>query len=334
MRSLSASPIPCNRRSYSLFVVYWGWQFWQMAGASCTTCQTSSNTSAASALPRPAPNRVLRQSILELVGGVLLALGLGSRLIALMLTCNMTRCLHHRRSRGVAFHLLRPRQLLRRRSVHLPHGVADHPGLRAGQVFAGLPHRTVSAWTLRFASDVHARRHPPAMAEARFRRQRRHRIHGTTLFREDFSPSRMLLLSIQRNMPFGHLLSRRVILMMVLVACAIVAIAWTAAPPQPASGPATTSIFAALPSTFASTEKPAQRPATTCSPGSAAPATPSAPTTANFPCPTSASTCMFAEDRASTAASPIPTTAATSPSHWEPTRPSLNSMTIGCSPTR
>ncbi len=41
-------------------------------------------------------------------------------------------------------------------------------------------------------------------------------------------------------MQFGQLLSRRVIAIMVLVASAIVAIAWMAAPPQHASGPATT----------------------------------------------------------------------------------------------
>ncbi len=41
-------------------------------------------------------------------------------------------------------------------------------------------------------------------------------------------------------MQFGHFLSRRIVSIMALVASAIVAIAWMAAPPQHASGPATT----------------------------------------------------------------------------------------------
>jgi hypothetical protein len=41
-------------------------------------------------------------------------------------------------------------------------------------------------------------------------------------------------------MPFGHLLSHRIIPIIVLITSAIIVIAWTAAPPQRASGPATT----------------------------------------------------------------------------------------------
>src|SRR5208283_5663160 len=61
----------------------------------------------------------------------------------------------HRRSRGVAVHLLRPRQVFRRRSVYVPHGIADRANFRSGTVFAGLAHRSFVA--SRFAGPAAAK---------------------------------------------------------------------------------------------------------------------------------------------------------------------------------
>jgi putative oxidoreductase len=73
-----------------LFVrLYWGWQFSVDGWGKLTHLPKVTEYFGSLGLPAPGPT-ALFVSILELVGGVLLALGLGSRLIALLLTCNMT----------------------------------------------------------------------------------------------------------------------------------------------------------------------------------------------------------------------------------------------------
>ena len=75
---------------FLLFVrLYWGWQFVVDGWGKLHNLPKVIEYFGSLGLPAPGPTAVF-VSILELVGGVLLALGLGSRLIALLLTGNMT----------------------------------------------------------------------------------------------------------------------------------------------------------------------------------------------------------------------------------------------------
>jgi len=75
---------------FLLFVrLYWGWQFVVDGWGKLHNLAKVTEYFGSLGLPAPGPT-ALFVSILELVGGVLLALGLGSRLIALLLTGNMT----------------------------------------------------------------------------------------------------------------------------------------------------------------------------------------------------------------------------------------------------
>ena len=75
---------------FLLFVrLYWGWQF--VVDGWGKLHHLAKVTEYFGSLGLPAPGATaLFVSILELVGGVLLAIGLGTRLIAFLLTCNMT----------------------------------------------------------------------------------------------------------------------------------------------------------------------------------------------------------------------------------------------------
>jgi putative oxidoreductase len=73
-----------------LFVrLYWGWQFMVDGWGKLTHLPKVIEYFGSLGLPAAGPTAYF-VSILELVGGFLLALGLGTRLIALLLTCNMT----------------------------------------------------------------------------------------------------------------------------------------------------------------------------------------------------------------------------------------------------
>ena len=75
---------------FLLFVrVYWGWQFVVDGWGKLHNLPKVIEYFGSLGLPAPGPTAYF-VSILELVGGVLLALGLGGRLIALLLTANMT----------------------------------------------------------------------------------------------------------------------------------------------------------------------------------------------------------------------------------------------------
>ena len=75
---------------FLLFVrLYWGWQFVVDGWGKLHNLAKVTEYFGSLGLPAPGPTAVF-VSILELVGGVLLALGLGTRLIAFLLTCNMT----------------------------------------------------------------------------------------------------------------------------------------------------------------------------------------------------------------------------------------------------
>ena len=75
---------------FLLFVrLYWGWQFMVDGWGKLHNLAKVIEYFGSLGLPAPGPTAYF-VSILELVGGLLLALGLGSRLIAFLLTCNMT----------------------------------------------------------------------------------------------------------------------------------------------------------------------------------------------------------------------------------------------------
>ena len=75
---------------FLLFVrLYWGWQFMVDGWGKLNHIAKVTEYFGSLGLPAPGPTAYF-VSILELVGGLLLALGLGTRLIAFLLTCNMT----------------------------------------------------------------------------------------------------------------------------------------------------------------------------------------------------------------------------------------------------
>jgi putative oxidoreductase len=75
---------------FLLFVrLYWGWQFVVDGWGKLHNLAKVTEYFGSLGLPAPGPTAMF-VSILELVGGGLLALGLGTRLIAFLLTCNMT----------------------------------------------------------------------------------------------------------------------------------------------------------------------------------------------------------------------------------------------------
>ncbi len=75
---------------FLLFVrLYWGYQFMVDGWGKLTHLAKVTEYFGSLGLPAPHMTAVF-VSVLELVGGFLLAIGLGSRLIAFLLTCNMT----------------------------------------------------------------------------------------------------------------------------------------------------------------------------------------------------------------------------------------------------
>ena len=77
-------------RSPFLLVIrlYWGWQFAQSGWGKLHSLPRVTEFFASLNIPFPGANAHFVAS-LELIGGVLLILGLGSRLISLLLVCNM-----------------------------------------------------------------------------------------------------------------------------------------------------------------------------------------------------------------------------------------------------
>jgi putative oxidoreductase len=68
--------------------LYWGWQFIQTGWGHLTHLDKVTEYFGSLGVPAPSLSAPLI-STLELVGGILLAVGLASRLIAFLLTCNM-----------------------------------------------------------------------------------------------------------------------------------------------------------------------------------------------------------------------------------------------------
>lgn len=72
--------------------LYWGWQFAQVGWGKLHNLDKVTDLFASLGIPAPSLTAPFISG-LEFVGGALLALGLGSRLIALLLTCNMLTAL-------------------------------------------------------------------------------------------------------------------------------------------------------------------------------------------------------------------------------------------------
>jgi putative oxidoreductase len=68
--------------------LYWGWQFAQDGWGKLHNLDKVTDLFTSIGIPAPALNAAFISG-LEFAGGILLALGLGSRLISLLLTCNM-----------------------------------------------------------------------------------------------------------------------------------------------------------------------------------------------------------------------------------------------------
>jgi putative oxidoreductase len=72
-----------------LIRLYWGWQFAQTGWGKLQHLDRVSQFFATLGLPAPGPT-ALFVALVEFVGGILFALGLGSRLVSLVLFLNMT----------------------------------------------------------------------------------------------------------------------------------------------------------------------------------------------------------------------------------------------------
>ena len=91
--------------------LYWGWQFAQSGWGKLHHLDKVTDFFTSLNLPLPGVTATFFSG-LELVGGVLLILGLGSRLIALVLTVNMCCCVLDRGPGRADVGLLRSRQVL------------------------------------------------------------------------------------------------------------------------------------------------------------------------------------------------------------------------------
>ena len=82
-----------GNRLQSVFLLavrlYWGWQFAQSGWGRLHNLDRATDFFASLGIPMPHANAVFISS-LELVGGILLALGLGSRVVSLLLLGDMT----------------------------------------------------------------------------------------------------------------------------------------------------------------------------------------------------------------------------------------------------
>ena len=122
---------------FLLFVrVYWGWQFAETGWGKLGNINKVINFFTSLGIPAPALNAWF-VSGLELVGGIILLLGLGSRLIALPLVIDMIVAYITADREALGQHFLRSRQVLRRGALYVPLGVVDCSYLRSGKVLPG-----------------------------------------------------------------------------------------------------------------------------------------------------------------------------------------------------
>ena len=121
--------------AFLLFVrLYWGWQFAVDGWGKLHNLPRVTEYFASLGLPAPGPT-ALFISILELVGGVLLALGVGSRFIALLLTANMTVAYITGDREALLSIFSDPDKFSAAAPFTFPHGVADRFDFRLGAFF-------------------------------------------------------------------------------------------------------------------------------------------------------------------------------------------------------
>ena len=91
--------------------LYWGWQFAQSGWGRLHHIPQATEFFASLHIPFPQANVVFVSS-LEFVGGILLILGLGSRIISLLLACDMMVAYLTSDMEALRSDLLRPGQVL------------------------------------------------------------------------------------------------------------------------------------------------------------------------------------------------------------------------------
>jgi len=116
--------------------LYWGWQLVQSGWGKLHHLDKVTDYFTTLNLPMPAQMAVII-SCVELFGGIFLALGLLSRLTALVLTVNLIAAYITGDREALVLDFFRPRQILRRRPVHFPDRFAHHPDLRPRQALPG-----------------------------------------------------------------------------------------------------------------------------------------------------------------------------------------------------
>ena len=120
--------------------LYWGWQFMQTGWGKFHNLARVAQFFTSLGIPFPHANAVLVASI-EFFGGALLIIGLGSRIVGLVLSFNMLVA-YHSRPRSFELDLFQSWQVLWRRSLHVPVCGIAGADLRCRFVFYGPPHRT------------------------------------------------------------------------------------------------------------------------------------------------------------------------------------------------
>ena len=127
----SVQPIRCNPCFLLAVRLYWGWQFAQAGWGKLHRMPDVIQFFASLGIPAPAANAWF-VTLLEFVGGILLAVGLGSRLLALISVGDMLVA-YITADREAFFGFFTHPDNLRRRSLCLSRRLADHPYLWAGQ---------------------------------------------------------------------------------------------------------------------------------------------------------------------------------------------------------
>ena len=81
--------IPFSYRCYCSYAFYWGWQLWQAGHGKLSDVAKVVDYFTSLGIPAPSLNAHFI-ALLETIGGILLILGLGSRITSLLLAADMT----------------------------------------------------------------------------------------------------------------------------------------------------------------------------------------------------------------------------------------------------
>jgi putative oxidoreductase len=125
---------------FLLFVrLYWGWQLAQSGWGKLHNLANVSDFFVSLNLPYPAETAVFI-SCVEFFGGIFLALGLLSRMTALVLTINMVVAYLTADREALLSVLSDPDKVLRRSALYIPCCLCDHLPFRSRQIGTGCSH--------------------------------------------------------------------------------------------------------------------------------------------------------------------------------------------------